>query len=103
MARFLGAVQGNRGEATRLGTPAAGIRAQAQGWNVGVKVYGEPMRDGNRADIGDSFTVIVTGGSHGAERERVALRVSREHGGEIIVEWDPYGEHDRADAEAARA
>ena len=58
MARFLGAVQGGRGEATRLGGSGSGIRAQAQGWNVGVQVYGRADGD---ADV---FDIYSTGGSH---------------------------------------
>jgi len=92
MARFLGAVQGQRGEATRLGGTVSGIRAQAQGWDLGVKVYGEPQRDGTGADIGDAFTVIVTGGSHASIREEIALRVTRDRDGKVRVQFDPFGD-----------
>jgi len=57
MARFIGFIQGNRGEASRLGTPASGIRVQAQGWNVGVKVFGD-IEDGT-----DTFSIYATSGS----------------------------------------
>jgi hypothetical protein len=60
MARFIAAIEGNRGEATRLGTPDSGIRAQAQGWNVGVQVLG------NVEDDADEFDVWATSGSIGA-------------------------------------
>lgn len=59
MARFIGYVEGNRGEASRLGSADSGIRAQAQGWNVGVKVYG---MDANGRD---EFRVYATNGSTG--------------------------------------
>jgi hypothetical protein len=74
VARFLAAIQGHRGEATRLGTPASGIRAQAQGWNVGVKVYGEPGESS-----GDIFTLYATGGSSGYTSELIG-RVYLEDG-----------------------
>ena len=68
MARFLGAVQGSRGEATRLGGTSSGIRAQAQGWGLGVKVYGDakPL-DPER----DMFGVWATSGSNGAESPKL--------------------------------
>ena len=59
MARFIGYVQGQRGEASRLGSPSSGIEAEARGWNVGVKVTGHVNGDG-----ADTFAVFVTGGSH---------------------------------------
>ncbi|QOP65604.1 hypothetical protein SEA_SUIGENERIS_63 [Mycobacterium phage Suigeneris] len=37
MAHFYGTVQGQRGEASRLGSKNSGL-ASAQGWNVGCKV-----------------------------------------------------------------
>lgn len=59
MARFMGIVQGARGEASRVGGASSGIRAQAQSWNVGVKVYGRAT-DGYR----DVFELYMTGGSN---------------------------------------
>jgi len=38
MARFYASIQGNRGEATRMGTPTSGISGHVRGWNVGVRV-----------------------------------------------------------------
>jgi hypothetical protein len=57
MAHFYSAIQGSRGEATRLGTTASGIRAQAQGWDTGAKVYG------NVVDDRDEFSIYATSGS----------------------------------------
>ena len=59
MARFIGYVQGQSGEASRIGSPRSGIRAQAQGWNVGVQVHGHA--DGDE----DVFDIYMTGGSNG--------------------------------------
>jgi len=59
MARFIGYVQGQRGEASRLGSPSSGIEAEARGWNVGVKVSGHV-----NGDDADEFAVFVTGGSN---------------------------------------
>lgn len=38
MAHFIGSLQGNKGEASRLGSKRSGIRAKAQGWNIGGEV-----------------------------------------------------------------
>jgi hypothetical protein len=59
VARFLAEVEGRSNPVHRLGTPSSGIRAQAQGWDVGVKVYGSADGD---ADV---FQIYATGGSNG--------------------------------------
>ncbi len=38
MAQFYGNVQGNRGEATRMGTKNSGMTAHIRGWDVGAYV-----------------------------------------------------------------
>lgn len=81
MARFLAAIEGkSRSEVTRLGSPSSGVRAQAQGWDLGVKVYGSVDSEGN-----DCFEVIVTGGSHRSTREEV-IAIVRPWG----VTFDPF-------------
>lgn len=70
MARFLAAIAGQRGEATRLGSPSSGIRAQAQGWNVGVSIYGDVDENGS-----DVFHVYATSGSNGGQGSRLAGHV----------------------------
>jgi len=59
VAHFIGAVQGSRAEATRLGGPSSGIRTVARGWNVGVNVQGR------KEDDGDVFTIYADSGSNG--------------------------------------
>ena len=63
MARFYAEIQGNRGEATRMGTPASGIQGHIRGWDVGIRV------EGNVEGDEDEFTVYLTSGSHGGERD----------------------------------
>ena len=63
MARFLGSVQGSRGEATRLGTPNSGMSARVQGWRSGVRV--EAYAEGDE----DVFVIHSTGGSNGSSSE----------------------------------
>ena len=59
MAHFIGAVQGSRAEATRLGTPSSGINTVARGWELGVNVQGR------KEDDGDVFTIYADHGSNG--------------------------------------
>ena len=59
MARFIGYVQGQAGETSRLGSPKSGITAEARGWDVGVKVVGRVEDDE------DVFLVFSTSGSNG--------------------------------------
>ncbi len=58
MARFRGTIWGNRGEASRLGTPASGLDVTCNGWQGGVKVHASVDAEGN-----DVFQVYATGGS----------------------------------------
>lgn len=60
MARFYGEIQGNRGSATRMGTPSSGFSAHVRGWNVGVRVRCYVDNEGN-----DVIDVSRTGGSNG--------------------------------------
>lgn len=38
MAHFRGVLQGNRGEASRLGTKSSSLNAEVNGWNLGCRV-----------------------------------------------------------------
>jgi hypothetical protein len=68
MAHFLGSIQGSsRGQATRLGHDF--IKASAQGWDIGVNVYG------NDEDGSDVFSIYITGGSNNPHEEIIG-RVS---------------------------
>ena len=60
MAHFYSEIQGNRGEATRTGTPNSGIRGHIRGWDVGVSVSGYVNENGE-----DVFEVRLTSGSNG--------------------------------------
>lgn len=59
MARFIGVIQGQRGEASRLGSKKSGIRAEINGWKLGVRVYGGV----NEQTGEDEFEVFLTTGS----------------------------------------
>jgi hypothetical protein len=67
MARYIGGVNGTRGPVTRLGDGKNGVRSWVQGWNVGVRVQGNPSdKDGT-----DTFTIYATGGTNGACPDRL--------------------------------
>ena len=54
MARYQGFVQGNRGEATRLGTAKSGMWATARGWEGGahIALYEKDGRDYINISVG---------------------------------------------------
>jgi len=60
MAHFRGTLEGNRGAASRLGTKASGLTVTANGWSLGVTVYGQY----DKGKDADEFTVYLTGGSN---------------------------------------
>lgn len=60
MAQFYGSIQGNRGEATRLGSRSSGMVATVNGWDVGARVVIRHI-DGE-----DVIYVYRTGGSNNA-------------------------------------
>lgn len=61
MAHFIGYLKGNRGEASRLGTKKSGISAQAQGWNIGAKIWITYNEETGK----DEVTIYKTSGSNG--------------------------------------
>ena len=65
MATFRAIVQGNKGEASRLGHRE--ISACVNGWNLGVSVHGFRDNDGKV-----TFQVSKTGGSNGGWNEVIA-------------------------------
>ena len=58
MAQFRGVLQGNRGEASRLGHKSTGLVAIVNGWKGGVRVVAQWDEE-----AGDTFDVYATGGS----------------------------------------
>ena len=62
MAHFYANIQGNRGEATRMGSKDSGIRGHIRGWDIGGSVW---CRHYNGKD---RVTLTVTSGSNGGAR-----------------------------------
>ena len=61
MAHFRAVISGNRGEASRLGSKASGVRSSTDGWESGVDVRGHY----NSETDSDEFGIWMTGGSNG--------------------------------------
>lgn len=61
MAHFYGEIQGSRGAASRLGGKNTGMRAAAQGWEIGAKVQVSFDEETGK----DTVRVYRTTGSNG--------------------------------------
>jgi hypothetical protein len=80
MSHFYASIKGSRGEATRCGTKASGIRGHVRGWKIGAEVSCHV--DGLGEDI---CHVYVTQGSLGGSWDRHIFSASREEDGSIRV------------------
>jgi hypothetical protein len=60
MAQFIGIVQGNRGETSRLGSKKSGMFAEARGWGLG----GEVQMRYNKEKDQDEVVFSINGGSN---------------------------------------
>jgi hypothetical protein len=65
MAQFYASIQGNRGEATRVGTKDSGLFGHIRGWYVGAQVE---MVHINGKDV---CRIYLTGGSTGRKEKRL--------------------------------
>lgn len=69
MAQFRSTINGSRGEASRLGTKASGIRTETNGWTGGVTVIAQhhdknhPASEARGVGEHDSFEIYATTGS----------------------------------------
>jgi hypothetical protein len=67
MAQYYGTIQGNKGEASRLGHKTSGLIATASGWHLGAKVY----LYWNEESQCDVIRICVTDGSNGSQEKCV--------------------------------
>lgn len=65
MSQFYASIQGNRGEATRMGTKNSGIYGHIRGWNIGVII------NIDHVDGKDNVRVFKTAGSNGGCNEEL--------------------------------
>ena len=66
MAQYYADIQGNRGQATRMGTKKSGLDGHIRGWHVGCRVF---MRF-NEETQRDECTIDLTGGSSGSGKSK---------------------------------
>ena len=97
MARFIGRLQGSRGEVSRLGGTASGIWAVVQGWEVGVRVVGQDT-DGQ-----DAFYVYANGGSNARTSSKAIAVISLDESGALRVETPAEYDERRAKVKEAKA
>jgi hypothetical protein len=67
MAQFRAVIQGQKGQASRLGSKKSGIQAEVNGWNIGVEVVG--TFDSITGE--NTFTIFKTGGSIGGTGKEI--------------------------------
>jgi hypothetical protein len=72
MAQYYANIQGNRGEATRMGTKSSGLHAHVRGWNIGVRVS-VSWDEVNKKDI---VTIYQTSGSNGHAPDKFLMEYS---------------------------
>lgn len=73
MARFKGWIKGQKGEVSRLGSSRSGLRADINGWNLGIEIFASVDDRGE-----DVFTIFKTGGSNGSSKQLLCTINSRE-------------------------
>ena len=71
MGHFYGEIQGNRGEATRMGSKKSGFNAHIRGWNIGVRIYCKY----NETTEKDEIYIYKTGGSNGNESDKLIHKI----------------------------
>lgn len=67
MAQFYASIQGNRSEATRMGTKDSGMRGHIRGWNIGAEV------EMSHTSEGDFCRIYATGGSNRPSGKLIAI------------------------------
>ena len=96
MARFFAEIQGQAGEATRLGSKRSGIRAHVRGWDVGVVVYGD-CQDTAGPEPVDVFELFATGGSNDSGKRTYIGQVRIANAGDGEVHFYPAGSLEKYD------
>lgn len=84
MAHFYGNLQGNRGEATRMGTKDSGFRGHIRGWHIGgsVNCYYNESKDR------DEVLIFATRGSNGFNSTSLVKLIETDSGdSKIYLNW----------------
>ncbi len=70
MSRFYAEIKGNRGGASRMGTPDSGMWSHTRGWDLGAEVIMDTTPEDN-----DVLLVYITSGSKGSKAKQLLCRV----------------------------
>ena len=77
MARYYAGVHGNRGEATRLGSPASGMSSWTNGWHIGLSAYASPEYENPNQD---EIEFSMTSGSSNSQAHHLGTIVETDNG-----------------------
>lgn len=66
MAQFRGTLQGNRGQASRLGTKKSGLSVSANGWGIGINIV---LYHDMTTDKDEAIVSLTRGSGGGTIRE----------------------------------
>ena len=67
MAQYYASIQGNRGQATRMGTKSSGLDGHVRGWHIGCRAY----MSYNEETEQDEVTIYLTSGSTGHKQSKL--------------------------------
>jgi hypothetical protein len=98
MAAHIGYLVGNRGEVSRLGSKASGVRAKARGWRIGGAVYSCTITDDAGAET-ECVVLTLTAGSNGGAVPYVRVVIS-EHDTPRQIAADLHFAAERLEAQA---
>lgn len=84
MARFRGTIQGNRQEASRLGSISSGLEGVLNGWEMGVSVQLYVDSQGR-----DRANIWLTPGSAGRGRDKLLARIVLHEGRPVVTDINP--------------
>jgi hypothetical protein len=72
MAQYIGYLQGQRREVSRLGTKKSGLVATAQGWEVGARIY----ISWNEKTQEDEVWIYATSGTNGRRNAKLLGKIT---------------------------
>lgn len=84
MAQFRGTLEGNRGQASRLGTKKSGISASADGWSIGFNI----AANYDTTKEQDYVSAELTGGSGGYNSRLPRIHIVADENGSYRIRLD---------------
>ena len=75
MAQFYADIQGNRGQATRMGTKKSGINGHIRGWDVGARVW---MSFNEQTGEDECIVDLTSGSGYRGESKRLGVFTAKD-------------------------